>query len=361
MAERYNIEIDYINHRKSEHHIMLLFAALVSCYNFGKNVLEITANNFPKEIEKRSNTTVYFVMFHGERCPACRMAYPEFAKAANQAHGMVKFGHIDTSKEYALASRYQIRGIPTFIIFHSQGETPCMTERTARSFLNAASKYIPNLAKLVDETWKDKKKAVILFSDKPSSPPLWNAVSCQFNSTDIEVGFCNNQDVAKQFDITAFPTILMIEGEKKMVYEGQDKFDLINESIYNFFEGLIVPTPKPTATAPVKLIHELLDMNQLDSECKGKGVFCVVVAGEKPGDELEAIARKYRHDHFRFYMCGEKCPVKYAKEGIWILHHRRNAAIKVSDESSLSSVLDRVADGGAKFESMSTLTNQSEL
>ena len=340
--------------------LALLFASSAFCYKFNKNVLQITANNFPKEIEKRSNTTVYIVMFHGDHCPACQMAYPEFAEAADDAAGMIKFGHIDTSREYSLASRYNIRGIPTFIIFHPQGETTYMRERTSRAFLNVASRFIPDSAKPVDETWANASSSVILFSDKPAAPPLWRAISCHYVEGPVSVGFSNDAALAKDFGITAFPTILMINGEKKMVYSGKNKFNLITEAIDGFMSGTLEPTPTPTPAPPAKLVYDLESEEEMQKECKGKGVFCVVVGGEVT-KEFEDIAKKYKHDHFKFYVCGEKCPIEYAKKGVWVLHHKRDAGIKVEDLGALGGTLDRVVDGGAKFDLMSKLTQPEEL
>lgn len=332
-----------------------LCCAVFCSKDFGPDVTHITANNFGKEIEKRSNTTVYFVMFHGEHCPACQMAYPEFSEAAKESSGMIKFGHIDTSREYGLASKFNIRGIPTFIIFHPKGQQTYMRERSARAFLNTASKFIPQLAKSVDDSWKASEKSVILFSDKPSSPPIWSAISCEFHESDVSVGFSNNQTLAKEFGVTAFPTILMIEGEKKMVYSGKVKFGLIKTAIKNFFSGTLTPAPTPQPTAAPQLIHDFVDIGDIDKYCKGKGVFCVLKGAGISDEKFEAAARKYRHDRFRFYTCGEQSPLTYPKKGLWILHHRRDAAIKVTDEKLINANLDRVIDGGARFEPLEDL------
>ena len=311
-------------------------------------ITKLTSQNFESEIDKRSNLTVYMVMFHGAHCPACQMAYPQYQEAAEESQGMIKFGEVDTSVEYSLGSRFQIHSIPTFIIFHPKGQTMYNRERSARSFLNSASQFLPHLAQPVNEAWSEKPKAVILFSDKPTSPPLWAGISCAFSGTDIEIGFTNNQTLARRFGITAFPTIYMIDKEIKMVYNGKNKFALIRKGINDFFEGKLRPTPTPEPTPLPKLIHQLESAEEIQNECKGKGVFCVIEGGEKPSRAFEAAAQKYRHDRFRFYTCGEKCPLEYAKKGILILHHRRDAAIR-SLEDELHANLDRVLDGGARF------------
>ena len=338
---------------------LLLFLSFSS--DFGSNVLKLTSKNFASEIDNRGNSTVYFVMFHGQHCPACRMAYPEFKTAAQEAAGLIKFGEVDTNSEGQLARRFQIMSIPTFIIFHPKGQTVYMKERSARSILNAASHYIPHLAKPVDEDWIQKDKAVILFSDKPTSPPLWAGISCAFEGSDIEIGFSNNETLSRKFDVVAFPTILMIEKDVKMAYGGKNKFSMIKQAINDFFEGKLRPTPTPEPTPPPKLIYDMEGQDELEKECKGKGLFCVIEGGDGPSEAFEAVAKKYRHDHFKFYTCGAKCPLHFAKQGVWILHHRRDAAIKLSGSDEIGSSLDRVIDGGAKFTPMSQLAQAQDL
>lgn len=329
--------------------MILLFLECARANVHSPYITKLTSKNFASEIDKRANTTVYMVMFHGAHCPACQMAYPEYKQAAEESQGMIKFGDVDTSVEYSLGSRFQIHSIPTFIIFHPKGQTPYNGPRSARSFLNSASHYLPHLAKQVDEGWRDKAKAVILFSDKPMSPPLWDGISCVFAGKDIEIGFTNNQTLARRFGITAFPTIYMIEKDVKMVYNGKNKFGLIQKAIVDFFDGKLRPTRTPEPTPPPRLLYEILQEDEVQRECKGKGVFCVIQGGEKPAKAFEAAAQKYRNDHFRFYTCGEKCPLEYAKKGVVILHHRRNAGIRLSLEDEIDANLDRVLDGGARF------------
>ncbi|OHS96000.1 Thioredoxin family protein [Tritrichomonas foetus] len=344
---------------------MLLFSflSICGCFNFGPSVIELTANNFQREVEHRDNKTVYFVMFHGQHCPACQMAYPEFVEAANEAVGMVKFGHIDTSQEYALGSQFQIYSIPTFIIFHPNGQTTYNRERLARTMLNVASRFIPNLSQPVDDSWlpTNETRSVILFTDKQNTPPIWSAISCEFenNTKNIQIGFCNNATIQKEFGITAVPTILMINGEHKFVYNNKNRFQLIRKTIIDFFEGVIPDSPKPTP-APV-LIDNLESQEDFENQCKGKGLFCVVQKGEEPTSEFNNAAKKYRHDHFKFFLCKpENCPFDFLKESVWIFHHRREAGIRVDNLETLGSTLDRVIDGGARFVPLEKLKTEAE-
>lgn len=347
--------------------MMLILFQLCSCYNFGPDVMTLTANNFQKEVEKRDNKTVYFVMFHGTHCPACQMSYPEFDAAARESSEMIKFGEVNTNQQYTLGSQFRITAIPTFIVFHPKGQTTYMRDRSARSMLNFAASLIPDLTHKVDEEWlpsdDETKKEIILLSNKLKAPPLWNGISCAYdkNKKGIKVGFTNNKTLQSEFGVNALPTILMIDGNKSIVYEGKNNFGLIRKAVDNFFNG-IMPSPKPSKPTPTPIvINALNSSDEFDKYCKGKSVFCVLEGSENTTSLFKSAAKKYRHDPFKFYTCGKECPFEFAKKNTWIFHHKRNSVVKIEDVAELGTNLDRVLDGGAKFEPIEKFTQNKEL
>jgi hypothetical protein len=105
----------------------------------------------------------------------------------------------------------------------------------------------------------------------------------------------------------------------------------------------------------------LTDIEEFKRVCKGNGVFCVVMGADEIPARLEAVARKYKKDRVRFNACGERCPLDYARKGVWIMHHKREAAVWLETDEGLEGTLDRVLDGGAIFKALSALTSNSGL
>lgn len=316
------------------------------------NITQLTSNNWNKEIEHRKNGTVYFVMFHGDHCPACRMTYPIFQEAADIADGMIKFGNVDTSREPYIASRFHILSIPTFIIFHHDGDTQYSGPRAAKKMVQYASKFIQNVSIPIDQTWlpKDGFKAAILFTSKSSSLTLWNALASYFDSTGIQFGFSSDPQMMEQYDIAFGPAIVFINGESQIKYMGQMSFSSIQKSIKETFPNCD-PTSKPPSKNNILLsgVTKLRTKEDFESYCKGKGFFCIIQGGEEPEPGFKHAANLYKNDPFKFFTCGTDCEFKQYKEGLHIIHPRRNAHIDISSMDELSSTIDHVIDGGARW------------
>lgn len=55
--------------------------------------------------------------FHAEWCGPCKMQTPVLQEASSELGDKIKIIKIDVDKNPGIASRYQVRGVPTLILF----------------------------------------------------------------------------------------------------------------------------------------------------------------------------------------------------------------------------------------------------
>jgi thioredoxin 2 len=62
------------------------------------------------------------VDFHADWCAPCRLVAPVVDEIAGRLSGRLLVAKVDTDRAPRIAQRYQIRGIPTLILFRDGGE-----------------------------------------------------------------------------------------------------------------------------------------------------------------------------------------------------------------------------------------------
>ena len=80
------------------------------------SVIELTQDNFNETID---NNDMVVVDFWAEWCGPCKSFAPIFETVSENHPGIV-FGKIDTEQQIELAQAFQIRSIPTLMLFREQ-------------------------------------------------------------------------------------------------------------------------------------------------------------------------------------------------------------------------------------------------
>jgi thioredoxin 1 len=81
----------------------------------GANILTLEDSNFDAEVLK--SETPVLVDFWAEWCGPCKMMAPTVDAIATEYAGKVKVGKLDVDASGGTAMRYNIRGIPTLLLF----------------------------------------------------------------------------------------------------------------------------------------------------------------------------------------------------------------------------------------------------
>jgi len=105
----------------------------------GGNILEFSDQNFEQEVLKSDKPVL--VDFWAEWCAPCRMIAPAVEAVAGEYAGRAKVGKLNVDENQSVTSRYNIRSIPTLLVFKNGEIKEQLVGTTSKD----------NLAKLLDK------------------------------------------------------------------------------------------------------------------------------------------------------------------------------------------------------------------
>jgi len=105
----------------------------------GGNILEFSDQNFEQEVLKSDKPVL--VDFWATWCAPCRMIGPAVEAIAGEYAGRAKVGKLNVDENQSVTSRYNIRSIPTLLIFKNGEIKEQLVGTTSKD----------NLAKLLDK------------------------------------------------------------------------------------------------------------------------------------------------------------------------------------------------------------------
>ena len=95
------------------------------CGKCHKSILDgipanLSSQNFERFISKNDLPVV--IDFWAAWCGPCKMMAPVFSQAASEMATQIRFAKVDTEQAHDIAGRYNIRSIPTMIMFKNGQE-----------------------------------------------------------------------------------------------------------------------------------------------------------------------------------------------------------------------------------------------
>ncbi|MBO7682330.1 MAG: thioredoxin [Clostridia bacterium] len=85
----------------------------------GTKATVITADNFQEEVLNAGKPVI--LDFWATWCPHCKRIAPSYDKVAAEYEGKLVVGKVDADEEPAIAQKFEVEYLPTFILLDAEG------------------------------------------------------------------------------------------------------------------------------------------------------------------------------------------------------------------------------------------------
>jgi thiol-disulfide isomerase/thioredoxin len=173
------------------------------------------------------------VEYYADWCGHCQQFAPGYEKAANNLHGIVKFGAVNADKAKATTAAAGVRGFPTVKLYvPGTGSNNPYTKkwfkppldyegaRSAKPLVAFATGALPNQVVAVNDATLAAFKSnntlprAVLFTKKEETSPLLKALSVALSGRML-IGEARDTSAAAvaEFGVADFPTVFTLDTE----------------------------------------------------------------------------------------------------------------------------------------------------
>ena len=285
-----------------------------------------------------------------------------FETAIEQAkiitNGSIAYAKINCQAETALCSQLKISEYPS-IIFKNRTNSKDYQEppNPARIVKIAMSLVNSSLVEEIDDFWiedyREKPTAILFTSAAERGVPGFYAAISRVYQKKLRCGICHDESLYDEFGIKTIPSLVFYNGDKTVVHEGKLKFRYVNETVNAFLHNR-------QSRSPVG--GDFHVNNEFPEVCYDYSKTCIFTNEEFITPEMDEMKNKVKAKQFQFFVGKDNFPFKDIPAGACVIYSaKKDGIIVVSDPTKVSTQLDRVVDGTAKFRSLGDFQFSAEL
>lgn len=174
-------------------------------FDFG-NIISLDDKNAASEIEKQELLYVIFYLSNDQNCLYYMPEYLRTSKLVEEEKFPLKFAKIDLSKSPNISDQYEIKYVPSIILFHKGEKYPYQDENgTSEKLLKFMFKKAYDGIYKVDKISKIKQfmeesRLVLLSTLKDENLPLYKSFS-EYAKNDLNIDFvsCKSNECIKEY------------------------------------------------------------------------------------------------------------------------------------------------------------------